>query len=586
MGRIHILPDPVKRAIAAGEVIEGPFSVIKELIENALDAGARHVDIAVAESGMKRIFVRDDGEGISREDVPLAVVEHATSKITDIHDIGHIRSFGFRGEALSSMSAVSRFTLLSRCANEQPGARVDVTGSTFETGEYAGPAGTTVIVENLFYNVPARKKFLKSAQAELRLVREAVIRAAIPAHETEFSFEVDGRRTIHLPAVSSLHERISQVLGKELASNLFHETLDDIKVQVTGFLSGPGAARGNRSLQYLYVNGRPVDYRYLGFLLSRGYESYLPQGKYPVAVIFIDLAPELVDVNIHPAKREVKFFDSRYIDSLILGLIDKALTRQLVIRPDNVKPIQETPSSSPASDADGTFPDMGRIPAAYRREDFTFRVPAENIHGQASAPGYAEEPGMPEGIRDGQPVSVLGEALGTYIVFEEGDKLKFMDFHAAHERILYDTLLEKNEDPDVQELIFPETMELSVEEYGMVMDNVSAFRDFGFDIDDFGERTVVIRSVPAVTGGISPDVLVRSILDELKDDRQGDFRKSVLAGVACHAARRAGDVLSRDEMMRLVREVLSGQHALRCPHGRPFIYSLEKNDLERLFRRQ
>ena len=586
MGRIHLLSDSVKRAIAAGEVLEGPFSIVKELVENALDAGATHIDIAVSESGMKRISVRDDGEGIAAEDIPLSVVEHATSKIEDIHDIEHIRSFGFRGEALSSISAVSRFTLLSRSVHETTGGRVDVSGGNVETGEYAGPHGTVVIVENLFYNVPARKKFLKSAQTEMRMVREAVIRASIPAWETSFTLEVDGRRTLHLPAVTSPHERIAQVLGDDLASMLFHETLDDIKVRVTGYLSGPDSARGNRSLQYFYVNGRPVDYRYLGFILSRAYESYLPQGKYPVAIIFLDLAPELVDVNIHPAKREVKFFDGKYLDSLLFGLVDKALSRQLAIKPDMLKTAEEPLLSAHSSGMDGRLPDAGRLPVMYRREDIARPSSLKTGGDETFVPGYEEQQALYSGVQDGLAVNVLGQALGTYIIIEEGDALRFIDFHAAHERILYDMLMEKRETVETQELIFPETIELSIEEYGMVMDNVGVFRDAGFDVDDFGGKTVVVRAVPAVAGRTSAMVLLRSILDEMKDDREGDRAGSVMAGVACHAARRAGDSLGRDEMTRLVTEVLSGRHVLRCPHGRPFVYRLEKNDLERLFRRQ
>ncbi|HPL18744.1 MAG TPA: DNA mismatch repair endonuclease MutL [Spirochaetota bacterium] len=332
MERIRLLPDSVKKKIAAGEVVEGPFSVIKELVENAIDAGASHVDVQVLEGGLRKITVRDDGRGMHRDDVPLAVMEHATSKIEDIHDIERISSYGFRGEALSSISSVSRLTILSRRADEATGARLAGADGAVEVSDYAGPAGTTVIVENLFYNVPARKKFLKTVRTETRFIREIFVKLAIPHPEIAFSLDVDDDRQVTLNRAGSVEERLGQIYGGSIMDDLYRVELQDLKVSMRGFLSKPHYLRSNRAMQMLYVNNRPVEYRYLGFLLSRAYEAVAPRGKYPAGIIFIDIDARLVDVNIHPAKKEVKLFDGHYIDRLILALGEKAVSREHAVR--------------------------------------------------------------------------------------------------------------------------------------------------------------------------------------------------------------------------------------------------------------
>ena len=350
MERIQLLPDGVQKKIAAGEVVEGPFSIVKELVENSVDAGATHIDVQVYEGGLKKIVVRDDGRGIYRADIGLAVMEHATSKIRDIGDIEGIGTYGFRGEALSSISSVSRMTLLSRRSDEETGGRYTGTDAGTEIGEHAGPAGTTVIVENLFYNVPARKKFLKSARTELRLVREAVMKIAIPNPDIAFSLDVDDTREMTIPVSGSQDRRIEQVFGNGIMNDLQYETLSDLKISVSGYCSKPHFLKSSRSMQMLFINRRPVEYRYLGFLLSKAYEAVAARGKYPAGLIFIDIDPRLVDVNIHPAKKEVKLFDHRYVERLILALAEKALNREHRVDGRLFKP-ETVP--------DGTAPDGG-----------------------------------------------------------------------------------------------------------------------------------------------------------------------------------------------------------------------------------
>jgi DNA mismatch repair protein MutL len=313
--------------IAAGEVIEGPFSVVKELVENSIDAGATEIDVQVQDAGLKRIFVKDNGSGIYRDDAPLSIKEHATSKITDISGLQSISTYGFRGEALSSICSISDFVLLTKHESEETGSRLESRSGSVTVTDYAGSRGTTIIADNLFFNMPARKKFLKAKKTELRNIRETLLRMSLAVPHVSFSFEVDGRREITLTAAVSFHERVKQVFGNTVYSSLYYDELSDLKVKLSGFLSRPDYMRNTRSMQILFINGRPVEQKFLSYHLARAYDAVMPKGKYPAAILFMEIDPELIDVNIHPAKREVKLFDQKYIDSLIFSLASKVLNR-------------------------------------------------------------------------------------------------------------------------------------------------------------------------------------------------------------------------------------------------------------------
>ncbi|MCL2156251.1 MAG: DNA mismatch repair endonuclease MutL, partial [Leptospirales bacterium] len=311
MKRIVLLPDHVKHMIAAGEVVEGPFSVIKELIENSMDAEASVIDVQVYDSGLKKIIVKDNGSGIMKDDIALSIKEHATSKISDESQLHNIVTYGFRGEALSSIASISDIRILSKTSHESIGSRLESVGAKVSVSDFAGDKGTTIIVENLFYNIPARKKFLKSKQKELRNIRETIIKMAIPAYNISFTLDVDGKRELSLAATDSLDERIKQIFGKSVLKNLYYEELSDIKVKLKGYLSRPEFVKNSRSMQFLFVNNRAIEYKFFSYHISRAYNVIIPKGKYAAAIIFIDIDPELIDVNIHPAKREVKLFDQK-----------------------------------------------------------------------------------------------------------------------------------------------------------------------------------------------------------------------------------------------------------------------------------
>jgi DNA mismatch repair protein MutL len=584
--------------IAAGEVVEGPHSVIKELVENSLDASSTSIEIEVEESGFKRIFVRDDGEGMYKEDIPKAVMEHATSKIRTIDDIQGILSFGFRGEALSSISAVSSVTILSRRDDEQIGGKISNAAGSFLVTDFAGARGTTVIVENLFYNTPARKKFMKSQSAESRVIKETVIHAALAHPETGFTLIINGSSALKLSSCESMGERIEQLFGNEEFKSLAHESVTDIHVSIEGFLSRPHHSKGTRGMQYLFVNGRPVEMKSLGFLLSRAYESAVSHGRYPAAVLFISIRPDLVDVNIHPAKREIKFFDQHHVEQLITGLAKKILgsKEQTVFASDFNR--QHFNESVQTEDRNFETSDPASVSVAKRTEIFKeFAEPVSSPERRAyseqsrflfsvsrEAPVY-EESAAAEVLSDG--ARIIGTVFGTYIMAQIDQTLKIVDFHAAHERITYDSIIENEGRADRQELIFPEVIELSRSQLSEMRELLPFMEEQGFDAEEFSEDSIIIRAVPSLLKDLSVKDFIKDLIECRTDgsDPLSDKKHRVASRIACHASKRANDYLSKVEMQLLIDKVLSGKYTLTCPHGRPFLYSMDKSEFEKLFRR-
>ena len=582
--RIKILPESVKTKIAAGEVVEGPFSVIKELVENSLDAGATNIDVQLLQSGLRKISVSDNGVGIQRDDVLLALKDHATSKIRDVHDIEGITTYGFRGEALSSIASISDITLLTRRENEKTGSRVQSRGGKTERSDWAGPPGTTIIIENLFYNVPARKKFLKSPQTELRYGRETFLKAAIANPAVGFTFDTDQKRRISLTSDESYEDRLKNVYGEEIVNNCYFEELRDLKTGIFGMLSKPDFLKSSRTMQLLFINGRPIEYRYLSFLLSKAYEAVAIHGKYPAAILFLEIAPELVDVNIHPAKREVKLFDSKYIDSLIMQLASKALNKIHSIGGSGIKPV----FSDAKTMASGNV--ISSVTQGQGIQNHTERQHEDNN-------GYLFKPsGSAVSVKDAERLyselvstkdyQILGSVFSTYILIQKEDKLYLIDFHAAHERFIYDALIQANVPKEKQELLFPTMLELPIDEFNIIMDNLEIFSKIGFDIDEFSDNSIIIRSVPALVKKLNEKELIKEIAETIKEERKNDLVYDRIAALtACHSANRAGDSLSIQEMSILAEKVFSGEHELRCPHGRPFVHVITKDDLERIFKR-
>jgi DNA mismatch repair protein MutL len=591
MNRIKVLPDSVKRKIAAGEVVEGPFSVVKELMENSLDAGSTEIHVEVQESGLKKILVRDNGFGIFREDLPLSIREYATSKIESFGDIDRILSYGFRGEALSSISSISRLTILTRSRDEDSGSRLMSSESGVEVHDYAGPYGTTVIVENLYYNVPARKKFLKAKSTELRRVREAFLRIALSNPGVSFSFSVNDKRQITLPGADKVSDRIQQIYGDGILDKLYFDRMRDIKVEISGYLSKPDFLKSSRSMQILFVNNRPVEYRYLGYLLTRAYEAIAAKGQHPVAFLFISIDPSLVDVNIHPAKKEVKFFDQAYIDKFIIHLSRKVLNRVHVA--DDI--------FKPGSDRDKVLSDTAEV-----KEEFSSR----QLSLEGASPHRIDSGGGIENrdnyshrgesfrsfIRDvselyseieERGLRVLGIVFNSYIMAEDGLSIIIIDYHAAHERIIFDSLMKGELHMETQEIIFPRLIELSIEDYLNTQQCLPLLNEIGFDIEAISDNSVIIRGVPTMGRSIDVEAFFHEIVDSLKSesDMRENMRRMIFEKVACHSAKRSNDELTEDDVLFIIRAALSGIYDRRCPHGRPYVYRIEKKDLERIFKR-
>jgi DNA mismatch repair protein MutL len=575
MPRIQILPESVKNKIAAGEVVEGPFSVVKELLENSIDAEASEIDVEIFDSGLKKILVRDNGTGIYRNDLPLAVQNHATSKIRDISDIERISSFGFRGEALASISSISRLSIISRSIEENMGAKLICFNEKTELTDYAGATGTTVIIENLFYNIPARKKFLKSKSAELRKIREAFLKTALAKPGIGFSLAMDERRAMTLKSVSTMDERIEQIYGKQTIEHLSFESLKD-KAGISGYFSKPDSLKSSRSMQSLYVNGRHIEYKYLGFLLSKTYESIAPKGSHPAAIIFINIDPELIDVNIHPAKKEIKFFDQNYINSLIMRLGEKSLgkTHKLNIERINTGFRNKNTVLNPATDeARGQF-------------TFNYETGHNRSYIKEAEKLYTATKSI-QSIHSIHDFKYLGVIFDTYIVIELNDTLNFIDFHAAHERYLYDKILNAGPEPETQNLIFPNIIELAIEDYQIFLDKKDYFLNAAFDIDIFSDNSVVVRGIPAIVKDLDIEGFFSDIIEALKNDADHmlDVNKAIAEKAACRSARRSGDSLTAEDAELIACRALSGEYGKRCPHGRPYIFKLEKNDLEKVFKR-
>lgn len=572
--RIALLPEEVSRRIAAGEVVEGPFSVVKELMENSLDSGATEISLYVEDAGMKLIQVRDNGSGIDPEDMELAVTEHATSKIQDVHDIFQISSYGFRGEALSSIASIADLSIQSRTENSDTGASFTVRNGKNIHGSYAGPLGTQVQVENLFYHVPARKQFLRSRSAESRAIKETFHRIALARPDVKFTFQSDKNTQVSLPAAMSQRDRIAQIYGQDTAERLIEEEITDISLSVQGFLSTPDFLKSNRTFQILYINGRAVNHSSMSFHLSRAYDAIAPPGQHPVAFLFITIDPELVDVNIHPAKREVRFFDPRYIDTIIHSIASKALDREHSLQ-------LSLPESSPVGQRDASeMPAISQQHGSGQQYDIPFSTHrGVDMVRDAGNAVTAHRPSANDDIH------IVGVIFSTWLLVEKGDILYFIDFHAAHERILFDEISGKSS-VESYTLLFPLKIELTAEEAMAFRESEKSISSAGFSVEPFGESTVLLTAVPEETADFKPEELFREILSTVMNGEMvQNYQQDIYASVACHAARRAGDTLSRNEMELLATQVFKPQQELRCPHGRPFVFTLGKNQLERMFKR-
>jgi DNA mismatch repair protein MutL len=567
---IKILDKATINQIAAGEVVERPASVVKELVENALDAGAVQIGVEIRGGGINFIRVTDNGRGIPSGEVELAFERHATSKIRVAKDLQSIGSLGFRGEALPSIAAVADVELLTCSEGEKAGTFLGLEGgAVIQKKTQARTRGTTVTVRNLFKRVPARLKFLKSVTTETGHVANTVSQYALAYPEVTFRLAVDGRESLKTSGGGKLIDAIIDVYGAALAGKML--TVVDAgevwqggpnppEIVVTGMVGAPELGRASRDFLSFFVNRRWVSHRLLSYAVEEAYSGLLMTGRHPVAVLDISLAPGEVDVNIHPAKSEVKFRS----DGDVFRSVQRAVRRSLV--------------------AQMPVPRIEEVVAPYRA------VPSEtqNLWGKSEVAATAPLSEAAPPLMASLPVlRVVGQVMNKYIVAEGPDGLYLIDQHAAHERIRYDRVKRQRETrrPEVQGLLAPATFEVTPRQDAMMRSCLEELKEFGFALESFGERAYLVRAVPALAAGDDWSAMLRELLDALSGEVKSRWEERIIASIACHGAIKSGQALSEEEMRALVRQLEQTANPHTCPHGRPTVIRLSDAQLEREFGR-
>ncbi len=625
MPKIKILSADVANKIAAGEVVERPASVVKELVENAVDAGSTSIRVEIRAGGKRLIRVSDNGIGMSREDALLALERHATSKVSQIEDLENIQTFGFRGEALASIASVSQFELLTRAAEAIEGTQVNLDGGVFRSVQESGCSpGTHMSVNNLFYNVPARLKFLKTDTTEMNHITNQVTWTALAHPNIQLSLKHNGRTILDVRACDSYLERVRLLYGREFAENLieFKEELPELKLY--GLLGKPEFTKPNREYQLFFLNQRPIRSRIIGAALTEALSAMVTKDRHAVALLFLTLEPETVDINVHPAKIEVRFRNERTIYSAIVRIIRNAIQKQKYI-PKIETPIQTADESGnrirniqgsrPATRGVTPQPKHPAPTAATDTElsadepestsETTSKTtvetqPTEETRVELTSTATVVQPPqqqIPEGatlkLLDFDAVELKTNLFKTYIVAEAKDKIFFIDQHVAAERVLYERFVNqlKEDGIPVQGLLLPVTLESNPQQLARLKMHVDIFKKLGFDLEEFGGNTILIRAIPSTLPTRLAAQAVTDILDGLPEEQHSNVElpeaiDKALITLACKSAVKAGDTLDAKEMLHLVRELSEAKLPFNCPHSRPIIVEMGRDELERRFQRR
>jgi DNA mismatch repair protein MutL len=617
MNVINKLPPHVADLIAAGEVVERPASVVKELIENAIDAGAKTVTVEIQRGGMSYIRVSDDGCGMSPEDASTAFLRHATSKLRDQYGLEAIKTLGFRGEALAAIAAVSRIQLLTREKGSLEGTSLTLEAGAELSKEEAGcPEGTTIMVRDIFFNTPARLKFMKKDAAEGAGVSSTVIRCALSHPEVSIRYIRDGKEEFQTSGDGDVKACIYSVLGRDFANSVLKAESTGEGINVSGYVSSPAAARGNRSSQYFFVNGRFIKSQLLQAALEQAFRNSLFTGRYPACVLYIDLKHSTVDVKVHPAKTEVKFMQERPVFDAVYRAVLNALSGEneapelkLINREKDTE--QTRTVKKPELPVQGKLQQPGReaysavpqireavpedrkpadkpvnMPEIVDRLVFSQPILVYNQAEEAPTPVYKEE--LKQDIVKLLDYRIIGEAFNGYIITETGDELVFIDKHAAHERLIFDKLKSQEREQLSQHLLTPIIAEPGREDAALLLENLELLDNLGFEIEDFGSGALMIRRLPADMDMGEATAVFNEISQALRvGNRPGSLGKAdeVLASVACKAAIKAGKGSDPLEWKPVVESVLSGK-VKYCPHGRPVTMRMSKRQLDRNFKRE
>lgn len=640
MKRINILDTETSNKIAAGEVVERPSSVVKELIENSIDSGAKNITVEIEDGGQKSIKVLDDGHGIHPEDIEKAFMPHATSKINSIDDIYSINTMGFRGEALASISAVSNTILKSRTEESGYGKEISIKGGILDYIKDAGcNVGTTIEVKDLFFNVPARKKFLKSSSRESAYISDILNRLALANPDISFKLFSNGKKVLNTYGTGKLIDAIRSVYGKSICDNIISVEKHSDVSSIYGFIGNSEISRGSRNNQSIFVNKRYIKSKLITAAVENAFKSFLTVNKYPFFVVFLDIFPEFIDVNVHPTKSEIKFRDDREIFKLTFDAVHEALRNSLrssfeipvdeeakpkdeqlnYIKEENNRvqlPIDlisfnennykiEDCGNNRSYEQDlkkYSFNDLKKYPKEinYNTDDI---IKEDKVLNQDTSIDVNKSEVLHEENKERESIqireekiakfpslTIIGQFRSTYILAEAADNLYLIDQHAAHEKILFEKYKRSIQENKVmsQVLITPVVMELVSEDYDYYLENSDVFEKSGFNIEPFGENTISIRGVPLILG--KPDIknLFMDILDNLKNMGSGqtwEVKYNSIAKLACKSAVKANDILSNIEMKTLVEDLRFIEDPFTCPHGRPTIMKFTLNELEKRFKR-
>jgi len=569
MSIIRILAENVACQIAAGEIVERPASVVRELLDNSLDAGADQIDIRIEEGGTKLVRVSDNGKGMDRDDILLCIERHATSKIRDLEDLLSIGTLGFRGEAIPSIASVSRMEITSRPDEQLSAHRVKIHGGRLVSMEEAGaPAGTSMEVRDLFYNTPARRKFLRTAKTESRHIVETVSRIALPFSGVHFRL-VEGGRTLLLYAASRNElDRLAMLLGRRVAERMEKVEREISGIELRAYLAPAELSRSRGDRILTYINGRNIRDRFLTRAVMDAYGQRLMKGNFPQVVLNLELDPGLVDVNVHPTKQEVRFREGRAVYAAVVSILEQALARTggALVKP--------------------AFP-----PA---REPFQGTASEPVRHYGQEVPAFFGKEKPPPPVQTAfyeSPFRVIGQLRNTYILCQTEDGLLMIDQHAAHERIVFERLKKdmSSSQSRTQPFLIPKSIDLTVDEARVLEENASALEGLGLELENFGGSTYVLRSIPSHLVDADSEKLVKELLAVLKEKagnlRKGEPLDEVLAVMACHGAIRAGKPMSEREMVSLVDQLLGTELPTNCPHGRPVQKKISWGELERMFKR-
>jgi len=602
---VRVLDQNTANQIAAGEVVEKPASVVKELIENSLDAGANNIEVTIYEGGTEYIRVVDNGSGMSKANANLSVLRHATSKIRNAEDLQSIHSLGFRGEALPSIASVAKFELITRLHDEEFATAITINGGTdTECIATGGNVGTAITVRDLFFNVPARRKFLRTVNTEGRYINEIISKIALSRPDVHFRLLNNDKEVINTPGNGNLVDTIASIYGKNVANDLIALKYEYNGIGVSGYIGKPTMLKGTRQWQTIFVNGRTINNRMIGKALDHAYRSQIPKGGFPFAVLDITVDTANIDINVHPQKSEIKFGDEGAVYRVVYHALSDALTKPLLGSVDMGKSVTEHSDNTDNTDNSAMYtkrPFSGGGNNYQANQQQIWKTPeriAENNGIEFSAAQRTDEnmnlshtdnniaiKDVDNGVDNIWP---LGQIDRVFIVAQSETALYLIDQHAAHERVMYDKLVNSHQNIPTQQFLIPLYLDATPQEVSSIEEYRKEFMQLGVDVEPSGETILRVSSLPADIKNDEAEEFIREILTLLSENKKinpADLREEVLHYAACHSAIRAGEVLNIRQMRALILELLNTEHPFTCPHGRPCMVEITSEELYKMFKR-